>query len=142
MKRKWFSKSVCGVVVPVVFCLLHAPAFATVYVDLNAPVGTNDGSSWTNACLTIQDGLDASSSLEEIWVADGAYDETIVLGSGDVLYGGFEGYGGLEETLLSQRDWETNVTTIDAVMQVPIAESFAHFQEPQNGIDLPTRSIP
>ena len=114
MKPESFSRFVCGVALVVAFCLLHAPAFATVYVDLNAPVGTNDGSSWANACLTVQDGLDASSSLEEIWVADGTYDEAIVLGNGDVLYGGFEGYGGAEETLLSQRDWEANEVTIDA----------------------------
>jgi len=114
MKREWSSGSVCGFVLVAAFCLVHACAFATVYVDLNAPVGTNDGSSWANACLTVQAGLDASSSGEEIWVADGTYAEAIVLGDGDVLYGGFEGHGGAEETSLSQRAWETNVTAIDA----------------------------
>ena len=101
-------------VVLFVMCFLLAEAHATVYVDLNAPVGTNDGSSWANAFLTIQDGLDASPAGEEVWVADGTYMEAVALSSGDLLYGGFEGYAGLEETLLSQRDWEVNETTIDA----------------------------
>jgi len=114
MEKGRSRNAITRVVLLAVFCGLPPTAFATVYVDLNAPVGTNDGSSWANACRTIQDGLDASSPGEEIWVASGTYAEAIVLGHGDVLYGGFEGYGGAEETLLSQRDWETNEVIVDA----------------------------
>ncbi|MCK5861324.1 MAG: right-handed parallel beta-helix repeat-containing protein, partial [Candidatus Hydrogenedentes bacterium] len=114
MKRNSWVFMMTGILLFAMF-LIPGKVYGTVFVDVNAPVGTNDGSSWTNAYLTIQAGIDASAPGDEIWVADGTYFEAIVLAdTGDILYGGFEGHGGAAETLLSQRDWQNNESTVDA----------------------------
>lgn len=90
-------------------------AEARIYVDTNSPaVPAGSGSSWSDAIATVQEGINQASQGEEIWVADGVYSESVTLDSAIDLYGGFEGYGGAEETSLGQRDWEANVTVIDA----------------------------
>ncbi|HQY89163.1 MAG TPA: DUF1565 domain-containing protein, partial [Tepidisphaeraceae bacterium] len=76
---------------------------AILYVDLNAPTGTNDGSSWGNAFHDLHAALTAANSGDTIRVADGTYkpttgaDRTIAfqLKSGVSLYGGFEGHGAI-----------------------------------------------
>jgi parallel beta-helix repeat protein len=82
-----------------------------VYVDKNA-TGANNGDSWADAYTTIQSGIDdaATSGGDEVWVATGTYYEAIVMKSGVALYGGFAG----AETSRDERNWTTNVTTIDA----------------------------
>ncbi len=48
---------------------------AQIFVDINAS-GANDGSSWTDAYIDLQDGLDAAMSAgvgTEVWVAKGIY---------------------------------------------------------------------
>ncbi len=83
--------------------------FGIVYVDKNA-TGGNNGSSWADAYTTIQVGIDdADVSDDEVWVAQGTYCEAIVMKSGVALYGGFNG----TETSRSERNWTTNVTTLD-----------------------------
>jgi parallel beta-helix repeat protein len=95
--------AILGVIFP-------SPASALVYVDRNA-TGANDGSSWADAYTTIQVGIDyADVADDEVWVAQGTYYEAIVMKSGVELYGGFNG----TETERSERNWTTNVTTIDA----------------------------
>jgi len=87
-------------------------AFGDVwYVDKDA-TGAEDGSSWTDAFTTIQEGIDAAGANGggEIWVAEGAYLESITLASGVRAYGGFDG----TEDELSERDIEANATIIDA----------------------------
>jgi len=96
--------------------------FATVrYVKTN---GSGDGSSWGNAPSDLQAVINNSSSGDEIWVAAGTYkpnrradtgassttdpNNAFVLKSGVKIYGGFTG----TETLLSQRNWITNVTIL------------------------------
>ena len=92
-----------------------------VYVNANVVGGNNDGSSWIDAFTYLQDAFtlaNSCSNVREIWVAAGVYypDEgvgqtnndpsaTFNLVEGVKLYGGFSG----TETLLAQRDWETNV---------------------------------
>jgi len=92
------------------FCLLLlSPIFGVVYVNKNA-TGANNGNSWTDAYTTIQAGInDADIANEEVWVVKGTYYEAIVMKSGVKLYGGFNG----TETSRSQRNWTTNITTID-----------------------------
>ena len=51
-----------------------------------------------------------AASGDEIWVKQGTYYESITLISGVALYGGFDG----AESIRSDRDWEVNITTIDA----------------------------
>jgi hypothetical protein len=90
----------------------------TIYVDANAP-GAGTGLSWTDAYTTVQDALDAAAYGDEIWVAEGIYTPTNVIGSeatfvltdGIALYGGFGGFG-ISETLRTQRDWENQITVL------------------------------
>ena len=86
-----------------------------LYVKQDA-TGASNGSSWTDAYTDLQSALSAASSGDEIWVAAGTYkptagtDRTISfeLKNGVAIYGGFAG----TETLRTQRNFETNVTTL------------------------------
>lgn len=69
----------------------------------------NSGLSWTDAKATMQAGIDAADSGMEVWVAAGTYEENIELADGVAVYGGFSG----SECCREQRNWSTNVTTID-----------------------------
>jgi len=50
---------------------LPVAAAGTCYVDASA-TGAANGTSWTNAYLTVQDAL-ADATCTEIWVAQGVY---------------------------------------------------------------------
>ncbi|MBI1225410.1 MAG: DUF5123 domain-containing protein [Bacteroidetes bacterium] len=86
------------------------------YVNTNVQGGNDDGTSWANAYLDLQDALAASQYGDEIWVAQGTYYPTagtdrnisFELKDGVKLYGGFVG----NETQLSQRNWITNETIL------------------------------
>jgi len=84
---------------------------ATLFVNVNAASGANDGTSWSNAvqgAIGAQSALAVSASGDEIWIAQGTYLPTLAgnraisfaLKSGVVIYGGFAG----GETNLAQRD--------------------------------------
>lgn len=105
----------------------------TLYVDADA-VGTEDGSSWTNAYTTLQSALAAATDGDVIWVAAGVYypDEgtgqtdndrasTFQLPTGVMVYGGFDGTdgagGGAQETMLNQRNGGTHPTTLSGDLQ-------------------------
>ena len=72
----------------------------TLYVDCNA-VGSNNGSSWANAFVSLQLAIAASADGDTIKIADGTYkpttttDRTIsyVLRNAVSIYGGYRGYG-------------------------------------------------
>ncbi len=96
-------------------------AAEVIYVDTDAS-GSNNGTSWLNAYNYLQDALAAASSGAEIWVAEGTYypddgtgqidnDPTSAfeLKDGVSVYGGFNA----TETLLSQRDFSSYITTLD-----------------------------
>lgn len=113
-----------------VVCAASANA-AVWYVDIDNLSGIEDGTSWQTAYTTIQPAIDAAYDAGggDVWVAEGVYDEertspspeggdvfsqdtntaAIVMKEGVELYAGFAG----GETLRSQRDWKTNVATID-----------------------------
>ncbi len=76
-----------------------------------APTGddANDGLSWATAKRTVQGGLNAAVSGDEVWVAAGTYVERITLKAGVALYGGFAG----SEAGLAERNWAANVTVLD-----------------------------
>lgn len=99
------------------FCLLFAlcsslSAQKTIYVKHDAS-GTNDGTSWANAYTSLAPALASAASGDQLWVAAGTYANTISSGpfnvtTGTSLYGGFNG----TETMLSQRNPATNITTL------------------------------
>ncbi|HOQ31718.1 MAG TPA: DUF5011 domain-containing protein [Candidatus Hydrogenedens sp.] len=99
------------------------------------PGGVEDGLTWATAFDTIQEGIDLASALggDEVWVAGGpngggyVYDElrtvpwgapsnvdgSLILEDNVQLYGGFEGYHGIRETAINQRNPRLAVTIID-----------------------------
>jgi len=78
-----------------------------------AAAGSGDCSSWTNPC-TLKTALSLAANGDQIWVKKGVHKpglnrtDNFTLKDGVAVYGGFTG----TETLLSQRDWATNVTAL------------------------------
>jgi hypothetical protein len=78
-----------------------------VYVDLDATGGAGNGSSWTDAFIDLQDGIDLTVSGIEVWVAEGTYtpgasrSDSFASKSGVRVFGGFAG----GETVRQERDW-------------------------------------
>ena len=75
---------------------------AVIYVDDSAVGGSNDGSSWANAFLDLQDALKIAQAGDEIRIGQGTYrpappngDRAISfnLVSGVVMQGGYAGFG-------------------------------------------------
>lgn len=107
----------------IVTAFLLAPsvwAQRVIYVDTDA-VGANDGSSWTNAFVFLQDALAVTQDGDEVWVAEGVYrpDQGAGLVPGDreasfeirkgiSLFGGFAG----SETSPDDRDWGDRWTVL------------------------------
>ena len=79
-------------------------------VDKDA-AGAGDGSSWSNAFTSIQEAIVAATGagFHEIWVAEGVYEEAIMLESDLALYGGFKG----TEHALFDRDINAHPVIID-----------------------------
>lgn len=79
------------------------------------PGEAGDCSSWVSAC-ELQAALALAQAGDQVWVAAGTYyptadtdrTATFQLESGVAIYGGFAG----TETSLTERDWETNITTL------------------------------
>lgn len=95
------------------FLTVNPPA--VIYVNVNGPASGN-GTSWTNAMRSLRDAITMGDACSEIWVAKGDYVLTNSFGqpvpvsmkSNLPIYGGFAG----TETMLSQRQWWTNVTRL------------------------------
>ncbi len=87
----------------------------TIYVN-QAASGKNNGHSWADAFVDLQDGLTLARACgpAEIWVAQGIYtpgltqSDTFTLTDDIQLYGGFAG----NETVRSQRNYTTNLTVL------------------------------
>ena len=93
---------------------LHIPT--TIYVDMDATQGANDGSSWINAFTSLQDALTASLTGDEIRVAQGIYKPagfggartaTFRLKSGVAIKGGYAGFGELDPDACDTNNNET-----------------------------------
>ncbi len=120
------------------FCLFANSAKAQIYVDASKTSGANNGTSWTNAYVNLQDALNAATTGDQIWVAKGTYyptakldpagtdrDKTFILKEGVKVYGGFTGAGTetsvndrvnistTNETILSGDFNNDDVTTLD-----------------------------
>jgi hypothetical protein len=90
------------------------------YVDFSA-VGNNDGSSWEDAYLDLQDAISAAESGQEIWVATGVYTpgtsriDSFELQHGVAVYGGFIGI----EDYRHQRNPRANLTVLSGEIGDP-----------------------
>jgi len=70
--------------------------------------GTHSGLDWPNAMSSVQTALNTAGA-QEVWVAQGTYTGNFALVTDVGLYGGFAG----SESFREQRNWTTNVTTLD-----------------------------
>lgn len=104
----------------------HAAQAASVvrFVDASAIGGSNNGTSWDNAYLSLQSALaDAAvdGDGDEIWVANGTYTpgllrtDSFVLESGVAIYGGFAG----GEVSVNSRDLQANATVLSGAIGSP-----------------------
>jgi predicted outer membrane repeat protein len=87
-------------------------AQAQIYVKVDAG-GANDGTSWSDAYVNLQDALAAAANGDEIWVAAGTYKpaaipQTFELKDNVALYGGFAG----TESALGERNIAANPTIL------------------------------
>lgn len=80
-----------------------------LYVDTDAAPG-GDSTSWATALTTVGQALLWAAPDDQVWVAEGTYNESITMVGGVGVYGGFSGI----EALLSERDAATSETIIDA----------------------------
>lgn len=104
----------------------EAGASGVIYVDADA-TGNDNGSTWENAYIHLQDALRNAEGDEEIWVAEGTYfpdwdgeqttgdrEDSFQLKSRVGLYGGFSG----GETSRDQRDWSENETVLSGEINI------------------------
>ncbi len=101
--------------------LLICPTFLfsqIIYVNQKAISGNNNGTSWEDAYLDLQDALMDAPASSEVWIAEGIYfpsqnadkRRSFSLNKEIHLYGGFEG----NESTLEQRDLNFNETVLSA----------------------------
>ncbi len=91
---------------------------AIIYVDRDAMLGLNNGTSWMNAYTNLQTALSQAANGDKIWVAEGTYkpyygatpdrNATFDITKSVTLYGGFDG----TETAVFQRDLTSHVTIL------------------------------
>ncbi|WP_053002358.1 beta strand repeat-containing protein [Kordia jejudonensis] len=84
----------------------------------HAASGTNDGTTWNNAFVKLEDALAIATGNDQVWVAQGVYIPTTTnsnsrkatfnVRTGTKLYGGFSG----TETTVSERDVVNNRTIL------------------------------
>jgi hypothetical protein len=90
---------------------------SVVHVHLDqAGEESSDGLSWSTAWATVQEGIEAARSGDEIWVGAGVYYENVVLPPGIRMYGGFSG----SESALMERDWVWHETILDGQEAGPV----------------------
>ncbi|MFK7771892.1 MAG: T9SS type A sorting domain-containing protein [Saprospiraceae bacterium] len=98
------------------FLLISITIHSQVFVKTDA-TGNNDGTSWNDAYPNLQDAFDNANAGDQIWITAGTYlpmnnalstENWFAVNQGLEIYGGFVG----TETMLSERDWETNITIL------------------------------
>lgn len=91
-----------------ILILVGQPLFAAqIYVDQTA-TGNNDGSSWADAFISVQDAVNAAAAGDDVYIAQGTYQEgaEITISQAINIFGGYPTGGGLQ-------DIENNPTTLD-----------------------------
>ena len=106
----------------ILFLFASTAAAGTIYVKWNSP-SPDQGQSWDTAFHTVQAGVNAAVSSDEVRVAAGTYVESITLKDGIKLLGGYSGVG-------EERDRRAFVTVLDGDGQNVITAG--------NGITLST----
>ena len=94
---------------------VESPGAEIIYVD-KAASGANDGTSWNNAFVLLQDGLNQATDGDQIWVTSGTYtpgpagdrSQDFLIDQRIALYGGFNG----TESSISDRNFRNNVTIL------------------------------
>ena len=119
-----------------------------IFVDLEA-AGDNDGSTWDDAFIDLQDALAWGQEGVEIWVAEGTYkptdgtDRTISfqMANGVAIYGGFDPSAG--ETEWEDRDWGSNVTILsgDLAFQGASFDNAYHVFYHPDGTNLDSNAV-
>jgi len=120
-----------SLLVAVLLCIAF-PVFSqtTYYVDAARADNSGAGTTWATAKKDLQVAINGAASGDNIWIKAGTYlpthdpfgstapannrDKTFSLKNGVKVYGGFAG----TETQLSQRNWQTNVTTLSGDLGV------------------------
>jgi len=82
-----------------------------VFVNITSASQAPDGTSWSTAWPSLQQGLAAAAAGDEVWVSAGTYSGPFTLGAGIGLYGGFAG----TETPRTERDPGSNVTVLTGI---------------------------
>lgn len=85
----------------------HFAEGRVIYVDTTC---NGSGTSWPDAYQTIGQAMTAATADDQIWVADGTYNENVVFTSGVEMYGGFAG----GESNLEDRDYHVHLSIINA----------------------------
>ncbi|MBC7606968.1 MAG: hypothetical protein H7199_08430 [Burkholderiales bacterium] len=99
-----------------ILLLVHLNSSASIIYVNSSATGLNNGLSWNNAYINLQEALSNAIFGDEIWVAAGTYKTTttttrtisFVSKNGVNLYGSFSG----NETSINQRNIATNPTTL------------------------------
>ena len=128
-------------ILSMVFAMAASAGAGTIYVDADATDGANDGTSWADAYLYLQDGLVAAQTGDQIWVVEGVYtpdsnsvnpegtgdrEATFRLKNSVGLYGGYAGYGQLDP---DERDVETYDTILSGDLEGNDGPDFANYDE-------------
>jgi len=112
-----------------------------IYVDTDA-TGANDGTSWSNAYIYLQDALSATHYRgDEIWVAKGTYkpdedssnpngtgnrETSFILENSIILTGGYAGFGELDP---NRRDFEVYETILNGDLNGDDGVDFANYSD-------------
>ena len=100
-----------------IFLIAVHPGWTKVIYVNHAAIGENNGSSWTDAYVDLQDALAAAEVDDEIWVAEGIYTPDVAFGdrvatfkleNGISILGGFAG----SEESAFERDPDTQPTIL------------------------------
>jgi hypothetical protein len=127
----------------IIFWIFYLPALVaqkTIFVKSDNS-GVLDGKTWPTAFNDLNIAIAAADYGDEIWVAAGNYSPSATdrsisfqLRNGVKLYGGFAG----TETALTQRDWETRVTTLSGEIGQPGRTDNAYHVVYGRGLDSTT----